>query len=235
MNEDLKGPYAASDLPSIQLGGIKLNDQLLDQAIVNLVLKSFNRHGLIAGATGSGKTKTMQVLAEQLSLQGVPSLLMDIKGDISGLAMPGEASDKLKQRSQSLGLNFNPQGFPVEFLTLNPADPGIPLRATVEDFGPLLFSRMLDLNDTQGGVVTILFEFAKAQQWPLLNLADLKSLLQYVQSDAGKQTIEAQYGGVASTSVGTIVRKVIELESQGGGAFFAEPPFAAMDLLRTNA
>lgn len=235
MHEDLIQPYASSELPAIQLGGIKLNEDLLPQGDVHLVLKSFNRHGLIAGATGSGKTKTMQVLAEQLSLQGVPSFLMDIKGDVSGLAMPGETNDKLINRSQSLGLDFKPQAFPVEFFTLNPKDPGVPLRATVSDFGPLLFARMLDLNETQAGVVTILFEFAKAKEWPLLDLADFKSLLQYVQTEAGKQAIESQYGAVASTSVGTIVRKVIELESQGGNAFFAEPPFNPMDLLRTNA
>ncbi|MDI9818738.1 MULTISPECIES: helicase HerA-like domain-containing protein [unclassified Legionella] len=236
MYDDLSAPYQAGELPALQLGGILLNDHLLPDAPVNLVLKSLNRHGLIAGATGSGKTKTMQVLSEQLSLQGVPSLVMDIKGDISGLAMPGEANDAIIARSQSLGLNYTPRAFPVEMLTLNEAShEGVPLRSTVSDFGSLLFARMLDVNETQAGVITVLFEYAKEKKLPLIDLADVKALLQFGQSDQGKAEIEARFGGIATASVGAIVRKIIELEAQGGGSFFGEPSFNVMDLLRTNA
>jgi len=235
MYDDLRSPYQQGSLPAVQLGGILVDNQLIPDSPVNLLLKTFNRHGLIAGATGSGKTKTIQVLSEQLSLAGVPSLVMDIKGDISGLALPGEASDSIEARSKTLNVTYTPRGFPVEFLTLNAAHAGVPLRSTVADFGPILFSRMLDINDTQEGVVTILFEYAKQQQLPLIGLDDLKSLLQFVQSDEGKAKIEANYGAVASSSIGTIMRKIIELEAQGGDAFFGEPAFNVQDLVRTNA
>lgn len=235
MFEDLRTPYQAGALPSLQLGAIEVDSQFLIDAPVNLVLKSLNRHGLIAGATGSGKTKTIQVLSEQLSLAGVPSLVMDIKGDISGLAMPGEASEPILARSKSLNIDYKPQAFPVEFLTLYESHAGVPLRSTVNDFGSVLFSRMLDLNETQEGVMTILFEYAKQEQLPLIDLADLRSLMQFVQSDVGKQKVEDRFGGVATSSIGTIMRKIIELESQGGGGFFGEPAFDALDLVRTNA
>ncbi|KTC66853.1 ATPase [Legionella birminghamensis] len=234
MNEELGKAYQVGELPALDLGGILVDNQLLPDAPVNLVLKSFNRHGLIAGATGSGKTKTMQVLCEQLSLAGVPSLVMDIKGDVSGLAMAGVESDFIRKRCQQLDLSFNPRGFPVEILTLNEEQQGVPLRATVADFGPILFSRMLDINETQAGVVTVIFQFAKEEQLPLIDLADFKALLQYVQSDAGKAEMEARFGAVASSSIGIITRKIIELESQGGNSFFAEPAFNVMDLMRTN-
>lgn len=235
MYDDLRLPYQANDLPSLDLGGIVVDGKLLPESPVNLVLKSFNRHGLIAGATGSGKTKTIQVLSEQLSLAGVPSLVMDIKGDISGLAMAGEATDSIEARCKALQLPFTPRAFPVEFLSLSESHAGVPLRSTVADFGSILFSRMLDVNDTQEGVVTVLFEYAKQQQLPLIGLDDLKSLLQFVQTDAGKNTIEASYGAVAASSVGTIMRKIIELETQGGDAFFGEPAFKVMDLVRVNS
>lgn len=235
MYEDLRAPYQEGKLPTLQLGGILMAGELLKDAPVHLVLKSFNRHGLIAGATGSGKTKTIQVLCEQLSLAGVPTFVMDIKGDVSGLAMPGESSEFLETRSRSLDLSYNPKGFPVEFLTLNSSHPGVPLRSTVADFGPVLFSRMLDVNETQEGVVTVLFEFAKQEQLPLIDLNDLKSLLQYVQTDDGNAAITSRFGAVASSSVGTIMRKIIELESQGGDEFFGQPAFNVTDLLKTNA
>lgn len=236
MYDDLRAPYQQGALPSVQLGGILLKDRLLDKAPVNLVLKSFNRHGLIAGATGSGKTKTMQVLSEQLSLLGVPSLVMDIKGDISGLAQAGEANPALIKRAKSLGLSYTPRAFPVELLSLNElSQEGVPLRSTVSEFGAILFSRMLDVNETQAGVVTILFEYAKVKKLPLIDLADIKELLQFAQSDEGKAQIGEQFGAVSSASVGAIMRKIIELEAQGGDKFFGEPSFNPMDLVRTNA
>lgn len=235
MNEDLSAPYQAlKGITSLQLGGILVNEKVLKNAPVNLVLKSFNRHGLIAGATGSGKTKTMQVLSEQLSLAGVPCLVMDIKGDISGLAMPGETNPGIAKRCKSLQLSFTPQGYPVELFTLSSV-PGIPLRAVISDFGALLFSRMLGINETQAGVVTILFEYAKDNNMPLIDLEDFKALLQYVQSKEGNIEIESQYGSVATASIGSIMRKIVELESQGAKDFFGEPAFKIDDLLQLNS
>lgn len=234
MYEDLSLPYQAPvGVTTLQLGGILAQDKLLDNAPVNLVLKSFNRHGLIAGATGSGKTKTMQVLAEQLSLAGVPCLVMDIKGDISGLAMAGVANQAIEKRCTSLKIPFIPRASNVEFFTLS-AVSGVPLRATIADFGALLFSRMLGINETQAGVVTILFEYAKNTNMPLIDLSDFKALLQFVQSKEGKAEVEAQYGSVAMSSVGSIMRKIIELESQGGEGFFGLPAFKVNDLLQFN-
>lgn len=235
MYDELRKPYQEDDLPTVLLGGIIVDNHLIEKGPVNLLLKSFNRHGLIAGATGSGKTKTMQLLSEQLSLAGVPSLLMDIKGDVSGLAMPGESNDFLEKRAKSLNLDYKPRAFPVELLSLNgDVEEGVPLRSTVSDFGAVLFSRMLDLNETQTGVVTVLFEYAKTNNLALIDLADFRALLQFVQTDAGKAEIAANFGGVAATSVGAIVRKIIELEAQGGNQFFGEPAFNVMDLVRTN-
>lgn len=235
MYDNLRIPYQVGKLPVLQLGGILIDSELVPDSPVNLVLKSLNRHGLIAGATGSGKTKTIQVLSEQLSLAGVPSLVMDIKGDISGLAMPGEASEPMNTRSKSLNLVYTPRAYPVEFLTLSGAHSGVPLRSTVTDFGSILFSRMLDVNETQEGVVTVLFEYAKQEKLPLIDLDDLKSLLQFVQTEEGQAKITARFGSVAASSVGTIMRKIIELETQGGDEFFGEPGYNAMDLVQTNS
>lgn len=234
MNSDLLDPYRAGESPALLLGGIVLDGKLLPDAPVNLVLKSLNRHGLIAGATGSGKTKTIQVLSEQLSLAGVPSLVMDIKGDISGLAMPGVAGDFIKARNESLGIPTTMRGFPVELLTLGDSLQAVPMRATVNDFGAILFARMLDVNETQAGAVTIIFEYAKEKKIPLVDLADFKALLQYTQTDAGKTDIESRFGAVAGSSTGIILRKIIELEAQNGRAFFGELAFNVMDLLRVN-
>jgi uncharacterized protein len=234
MYDDLRIPYQAGSLPSLQIGAVMVKGALITDAPIHLVLKSLNRHGLIAGATGSGKTKTIQVLCEQLSLSGVPSLVMDIKGDLSGLAMPGEATEVIQERSHSLNLAYHPQGFPVEFLTLNALSEGVPLRSTVSDFGPVLLSRMFDVNETQEGVITILFAYAKQENVPLIDLADLKSLLHFMQTAEGNKKIGVQFGAVASASVSTILRKIIELESQGGADFFGEPAFDVMNLLQVN-
>ncbi|KTC97577.1 helicase HerA-like domain-containing protein [Legionella erythra] len=235
MYDDLRAPYQAAGFPALELGGIMLDETLLQDAPVNLVLKSLNRHGLIAGATGSGKTKTIQVLCEQLSQAGVPSLVMDIKGDVSGLAVPGEPNEFLEKRSLSLNLRFHPRQSPVELFTLDRGVSGVPLRGKVSDFGALLFSRMLDVNETQTGVITILFEYAKDRELPLNDLNDFKAILQYMQSDAGNADVASRYGNVSSTSVGSIMRKIIELEAQGGDDFFGEPAFEVTDLFRTTA
>lgn len=233
MNETLQAAYQTKS-SAIQIGGIVLNNQLLENAPVNLLLKSFNRHGLIAGATGSGKTKTIQVLCEQLSLAGIPSLVMDIKGDVSGLAKPGEANDFILARCHSLNLDFVPRSFPVELLSLHAQLAGVPLRATINDFGALLFSRMLDLNDTQAGVVTIMFEYTKKRQLKLVTLQDFKGLLQFAQTDKGKKEIEEEFGSVAGSTLSIILRKIIGLEAEGANDFFGEPAFDVQDLLRTN-
>ena len=232
MYEELIQEYAMPDTKTIHLGGIIVDGQLVPDTSVHLVLKQFNRHGLVAGATGSGKTKTLQVLAEQLSLAGVPSLVMDVKGDISGLALPGESQTKLEERCQSLGLTFQAQGFPVELLSLSEHIQGVPLRATIEGFGPLLFSRMLDLNDTQSGVMAILFSYAKDKDLLLIDLSDFKELLKFSQTEEGIADIEKQYGRISAATVGTIMRKLIEIESQDGRFFFGEPAFEVKDLMR---
>jgi DNA helicase HerA-like ATPase len=234
MYKDLIDAYQKKDLPVIQLGEIIVDQKPIENASVNLILKQFNRHGLVAGATGSGKTKTLQVLAEQLSLAGVPSLVLDMKGDISGLAMSGVLNEKIQERSKILGLEYQPQNFPVELLSLSPNIKGVPVRATIKDFGPLLFSRLLELNDTQSGVVTVLFEYANDNQLLLIDLNDFKSLLKFSQTDMGQQQIEKQYGKVSGASISTIMRKIIELESQGGEYFFGEPALDVRDLLRTS-
>lgn len=235
MYEDIRVPYQASDCLTIQLGGILVHNKLLENALVNLVLKSFNRHGLIAGATGSGKTKTIQVLSEQLSSQGVPVLVMDIKGDISGLALSGDSNTAIETRCQQLDITFVPRGYPVEFLTLNPSHPGIPIRATVDEFGPLLFSRMLDLNEAQEGLITVLFEYAKQEKLPLVELSDVKTVLRFMQTNEEKKAFETRFGSVSQASIGIIVRKIIELENQGGADFFGEPAYRVSDLIKTNA
>ncbi|MBA4696756.1 MAG: DUF853 family protein [Legionella sp.] len=234
MHSSLIKPYQKKTLPSLQLGEIIYKDEVLSDAPAYLVLKSFNRHGLIAGATGGGKTKTMQVLCEQLSLAGIPSLVMDCKGDISGLAMPGEMNDAIKARNDKMNLCSAPRGFPVELLTLTNKLVGLQVRADIENFGALLFCRMLELNEVQSGVVTILFEVAKTKQIPLVDLNDCKALLRFFQTEEGKKEISANYGNVASTSIGSIIRRIIELEAQGGGEFFGKPSLQVTDLLRTN-
>jgi len=234
MYEDLREAYTVTNLPAITLGGIVVADELIPESKVEVVLKSFNRHGLIAGATGSGKTKTIQVLCEQLSLSGVPTLVMDIKGDLSGIAVAGQENASIIERTRSLGLEFNPRGYPTEFLSLSATQSAVPLRATVESFGPLLFSRMLDINETQEGVIAVLFQFAKQNNLPLIDLADIKSLLQFAQTERGKTQIESKYGVIATTSLGTIVRKIVALETQGGNDFFGAPEFNVQDLVRTT-
>ncbi len=217
---------------SIDLGGAIFEGQCVPGAMIKVPLKTFNRHGLIAGATGSGKTKTLQILAEQLSQKSVSVLLMDIKGDLSGIAMPGSSNPKIEERHQKIGLPYAPSGNAVELLTLS-GEKGIRLRATVTEFGPVLFSKILSLNDTQSGVVSIIFKYCDDHQLPLLDLDDFKKTLQYITNE-GKEDIEKEYGLVSSTTVGSIMRKVVELEQQGADIFFGEPSFEVADLCRLD-
>lgn len=216
----------------ITLGSAMLNGETIKDAFVKIPLKTMNRHGLIAGATGTGKTKTLQVLAENLSDQGVPVLLMDIKGDLSGLAQPSPGHPKIDERHAKIGLDFKAKGFPVEVMSLSEQD-GVRLRATVIEFGPVLLSRILDLTETQSGVVAVVFKYCDDNKLPLLDLKDFKKILQYATKE-GKEEFEAEYGRISSASTGAILRKVVEIEQQGGDLFFGEKSFEVEDLLRTT-
>ncbi len=217
---------------SIVLGAAMLNGEAVPGLQVKIPLRTLNRHGLIAGATGSGKTKTLQILAEQLSAKGVPVLLMDIKGDLSGVAAAGVSNEKIEARHVKIGEPFIPKASPVELLSLS-AERGVRLRATVTEFGPVLFSKILGLNDTQGGVMAVIFKYCDDQRLPLVDLADIKKVLQYITGD-GKQEIAAEYGQISSTTTGIILRKIIELEQQGADMFFGERSFDPDDLCRLN-
>ncbi|MCU0347438.1 MAG: DUF853 domain-containing protein [Saprospiraceae bacterium] len=217
---------------SIVLGVAMLDKETVPGAQVKLPLKMMNRHGLIAGATGSGKTKTLQIIAEQLSSHSVPVLMMDIKGDLSGVAMPGQSNPKIVERHEKIGVPFQASGSPVEFLTLS-NEKGARLRATVTEFGPVLFSKILGLNDTQGGVVAVVFKYSDDNNLALLDLKDLKKVLQYVM-DEGKEDFQKQYGMISTATVGSIMRKIVELEQQGADVFFGERSFDVNDLCRLD-
>jgi uncharacterized protein len=218
---------------SVKLGVGILDGTVVSGADINLPLRMMNRHGLIAGATGTGKTKTLQVISELLSDNSIPVVVMDIKGDLSGIAEPGVVNDKITDRCQKLDITYKPTGFPVELMTLSTKLKGVQLRATVTEFGPILFSKILGLNDTQQGMVAMLFKYADEQQLPLLDLKDFKKLLQWA-NEGGKIDLEREYGKLSTTSTGTILRKVIELEQQGADTFFGEKSFEVEDLMRIN-
>ncbi len=214
----------------IDLGGALFNGEVPPDCAVKVPLRTMNRHGLICGATGSGKTKTLQVLAEQLALKGVPSLLMDVKGDLSGLAAPGSANEKIAARHEKLGIPYVPEGLPVELLSLS-KEPGARLRGTVSEFGPVLLGRILELNDTQQSVLAVIFKYCDDNGLPLLDLKDLRRVLQFT-TDEGKEAIRKQYGQVSPATVNIILRKLIEIEQQGADTFFGERSFDVAHLLR---
>jgi uncharacterized protein len=219
---------------TIKIGRAVLDGKTVEGADVFLPLKTFNRHGLIAGATGTGKTKSLQMMSEGLSDASVPVLLLDIKGDLSGIAAAGTSNDKLLERAKLLGIDYKPEAYPVELLTLTKSKPGIRLRATVSEFGPVLLSKILELNDTQGGFVALIFKYCDDNKLPLLDLKDFIKVLQYI-SDEGKAEIEKTYGKISTTSTGTILRKVIELQQQGADDFFGEKSFDVDDLMRISS
>lgn len=214
---------------SLLLGAPLLNGECAATAPVRVPLRTMNRHGLIAGATGTGKTKTLQTIAEQLSLNGVPSLLMDIKGDLSGIAVPGTANEKIIARHDKLGFPFEPVALPVELLTLSD-EPGARLRATVSEFGPVLLSRILDLNETQQSVLALVFKYCDDMGMALLDIKDLRRVLQFTTQE-GKAELQKAYGSVSPATVNIIMRKLIELEQQGAEKFFGERSFDVNDLL----
>ncbi|WP_298370584.1 helicase HerA-like domain-containing protein [uncultured Lutibacter sp.] len=216
----------------LTFGSAILDGETLKDAFVNVPLKTLNRHGLIAGATGTGKTKSLQVMAENLSEKGVPVLLMDIKGDLSGLAQPSPGHKKIDERHEAIGLPFEAKKFPVELLSISEQD-GVRLRATISEFGPVLLSRILDLTEAQSGIVSIIFKYCDDNKLPLLDLKDFKKILQFATAE-GKEELQAEYGRISTMSTGAILRKLVEIEQQGGDLFFGERSFDVKDLVRQD-
>jgi len=217
---------------SIILGAAMFEGETITDAFVKIPLKTLNRHGLIAGATGTGKTKTLQVLAENLSDKGIPVLLMDMKGDLSGIAEPSPGHPKIDERHKQIGIPFDAKKFPVEILTISEQG-GVRIRATVSEFGPVLLSRILDVSETQSGIISVIFKYCDDNKMPLLDLKDFKKILQYATNE-GKEEFAEEYGRISTASTGSILRKVVELEQQGGNLFFGEKSFETDDLLRVD-
>lgn len=217
---------------AIILGSAMLDGETLTNTYVKVPLKTLNRHGLIAGATGTGKTKSLQALSEQLSEKGIPVLLMDIKGDLSGLAKASAGHPKIDERMKAIGLPFQPTEYPTEILTLS-NQKGVRMRATVIEFGPVLLSRILNLSEAQEGIVAVLFKYCDDNGLPLLDLKDFQKVL-YFATNEGKEEIQKTYGMITTASTGTILRKIIELEQQGGDLFFGERSFDVKDLTRID-
>ena len=225
--------YALSE-PALVIGSAMLEGEVFNDTRVQIALSMLNRHGLVAGATGTGKTKTLQLLAGQLSKAGVPVFAADIKGDLSGIGLPGDAANpKVQERAVSLGWSFEPSGHPVEFLSLT-GKQGAQVRATVHSFGPLLLGKVLDLNETQTSILSLVFKYCDDNDLPLLDLKDLSATLKYLSSDEGKPILE-DYGGMSTASVGVLLRSIVVLEQAGADVFFGEPEFDVDDLLRTTA
>ncbi len=222
----------ATEGAAIDLGRGVHDGKLATDAVVRVPLRMMNRHGLVAGATGTGKTITLQTIAEQLSDAGVAVFAADVKGDVSGIGAPGEAGGAAEKRMGELGLAFEPRGYPVEYLSLGGIGPGVPVRATVSDFGPQLLAKILDANETQEQSLALVFHYADQKGLPLLDLSDLRALLTFLDSDAGKEELEG-IGGLASSTVGVLLRSLVGLETGGGTEFFGEPQLDIADLMRT--
>src|SRR4051794_38350205 len=218
--------------PALELGALLVDGQPLPDVQVRVPLEMLNRHGLVAGATGTGKTKTLQLMAEQLAAQGVPVFLADIKGDLSGISRPGQAGDKLAARTQSIGQSWQPTGYPTEYLALGGLGTGVPVRATVTSFGPTLLAKVLDLNETQTSSLSLVFHYADQAGLGLLDLKDLRAVISYLVSDEGKGDL-AGLGGLSPATAGVLLRELVQFADSGAEAFFGEPEFDAKDLLRT--
>jgi DNA helicase HerA-like ATPase len=226
----------AFDAPALELGSVVLDGTAYPASGVRIPLSMLNRHGLIAGATGTGKTKTLQLLAEQLSAAGVPVVVADIKGDLSGLASPAPAAqpgDRVSRRAEDTGDDWQPAGFPVEFLALGGLGSGVPVRATMTSFGPLLLAKILDLNETQESSLALIFHYADSAGLPLLDLKDLRALIQFLTSEEGQDALKG-IGGLSKATAGVILRSLITLENNGGEAFFGEPEWEPADLIRMD-
>ncbi|WP_158888196.1 helicase HerA-like domain-containing protein [Amycolatopsis anabasis] len=220
-----------SEGAAVELGAVVLDGQADAAAAVRLPLATLNRHGLVAGATGTGKTKTLQLLAEQLSAAGVPVVLADVKGDLSGLAEAGAANDKVTGRAEELGDDWQPTAFPVQFLSLGTGGKGVPIRATITSFGPVLLSKVLGLNETQESTLGLIFHWADQRGLALLDTKDLRSVITHLTSDEGKEDLQG-IGGVSAATAGVILRALSNLEAQGGEDFFGEPELDVTDLRR---
>jgi uncharacterized protein len=223
----------ATEGAAIDLGRGVHEGKLENEAVVRVPLRMMNRHGLIAGATGTGKTITLHTIAEQLSDAGVAVFAADVKGDVSGISAPGEPGGPAEKRMGELGLAFEPRGYPVEYLALGGLGPGVPVRATVSDFGPQLLAKILEANETQEQSLALVFHYADQRGLPLLDLSDLRALLTFLESDSGKEELEG-IGGLASSTVGVLQRSLVALETGGGNEFFGEPQLDIADLIRTG-
>ena len=222
----------AFDEPTLIIGSAMHDGELFNEVRVQIPMSTLNRHGLVAGATGTGKTKTLQLLAGQLSTAGVPVFVADVKGDLTGLAAPGDAANpKVQERVASMGWTFAASGHPVEYMSLT-GNLGAPVRATVHSFGPLLLGKVLDLNETQTSILALVFKYCDDNDLPLLDLKDLATTLKFLSSDEGKPILE-DYGGMSPASVGVLLRSIVVLEQEGADVFFGEPEFDVEDLLRT--
>src|SRR5690349_6676615 len=218
-DETYKAAYGF-DAPSIDLGYILREGSPTADLPVRVPLRMMNRHGMIAGSTGTGKTRTLQLMAEGLSRVGVPVFLADVKGDLAGMCLPGEASERLTARAAAVGRTHTPEAFPVEFFSLT-GNRGAQVRATVSSFGPVLLGKVLDLTEVQQSVLAMVFKYCDDRHMALLDFDDLRSVLTYLSTD-GKEDLK-NYGGMSSATVGVLVRKMVELEQQGAARFFGEP------------
>ncbi|WP_448262240.1 helicase HerA-like domain-containing protein [Microbacterium aurum] len=236
------GPLDADEIAAVVAGytfegqtldlGALMNTEPVPAAQIRIPLAMMNRHGLVAGATGTGKTRTLQGLAEQLAEKGVPVFAADIKGDLSGVATPGESSDKLIARTQAIGQEWKPEASATEYFALGGIGKGVPVRATVSGFGPLLLSKVLGLNETQESSLGLVFHYADANGLALVDLSDLRAVLSYLTSDEGKAELK-ELGGLSSATAGVILRELITFADDGADVFFGEPEFDVQDFLRT--
>lgn len=231
--DEISRAYAFTG-PALDLGALLWDGSCHPDAPVRIPLGMLNRHGLVAGATGTGKTKTLQLIAEQLSAQGVPVFLADVKGDLSGVSAPGQPGDKVRQRAAEVGQNWTATGFPAEFYALGGLGDGIPLRATVTAFGPVLMAKVLGLNQTQEQSLGLIFHYADTKGLELVDLKDLRAVIAFLTSDAGKGELK-EIGGISSATAGVVMRTLTAFEAQGAAAFFGEPEFDTSELLRTAA
>jgi uncharacterized protein len=216
---------------ALELGTVVVDGTTDPSAQIRIPLATVNRHGLVAGATGTGKTKTLQVIAEQLSAAGVPVLMADVKGDLSGLSRAGESSDKIAERAKETGDKWEASAFPVDFLSLGTNGIGVPVRATIASFGPILLAKVLGLNSTQESTLGLIFHWAEQQKLPLLDLKDLREVISYLTGDQGKAELKT-LGGVSAQTAGVILRALVNLEAEGADTFFGEPELTPKDLVR---
>ena len=218
---------------ALELGTVVVDGEADPTAQIRIPLATINRHGLVAGATGTGKTKTLQLIAEQLSAAGVAVLMADVKGDLSGLSRPGEGNDKTAARAKDTGDEWTPTGFPVEFLSLGTSGTAVPVRAKISSFGPILLAKVLGLNATQESTLGLIFHWAEQRELPLLDLKDLREVISYLTSDEGKAELKS-IGAVSATTAGVILRALVNLEAEGADTFFGEPELDPDDLLRVD-